>query len=285
MRSVPTRVVLNFANRCALNCEWCYVPFGLDRASHEVMKAIVDRVASLNFEVITFGGGDPFQYRYIGSLAEQAKAAGLFVHIDTHGKALKKTKENELLLRQHVNLLGLPIDGPSTDIHDAMRTAPGHFKVVLEKAIWARDIGVTLKINTMISKANISSLLDIGQLVNKLSPARWSIYQYMAIGPGSKVSDNHLLDPSAFSRAVSEVLEIFSADGHTIVEAADAHSRRQTYPIIHHDGSLFLHSDDAESGMIRVGSIFDCTARSSIDAVCGKERELAFTRYKSSSDL
>ena len=111
VRERPTRVVLNFSHRCALNCEWCYVPFETARALRRVVTSVVDRVASLEFQTITFGGGDPFQYSYVGDLARRAKALGLGVHVDTHGKSLTASQANTLLVTEAIDLLGLPLVG------------------------------------------------------------------------------------------------------------------------------------------------------------------------------
>lgn len=275
----PTRVVLNFSHRCALNCEWCYVPFEAKRAQLLVVTDVVDRVASLGFQTITFGGGDPFQYSYIGDLAKRAKAVGLKVHIDTHGKSLTASQANMLLVVEAVDLLGLPLDGPNSEVHDGMRNAPGHFDIVLKRMRWLKKIGGRFKVNTIVSRRNIDSLDDLATLIYGLAPWRWSIYQYMPLGPGAAVSEAHSLDLFEFHAAVASVGKRLGVSSAPLVEVADKDSRRSTYPILRHDGSVFVHSNERTDVLLPVCSIFDARAREEIDKACGPERIAAMTRY------
>ncbi|MBK8063315.1 MAG: radical SAM protein [Betaproteobacteria bacterium] len=119
----PQRAILNFAHRCAMTCEWCYVPFEESAAREHVVKAIVQRVADLEFKSLTVGGGDPFQYRFLPDILRFAHSLNLFVHVDTHAKGLRQTAENLELLRSSVDLIGLPMDGSSPAVHDLMRSS------------------------------------------------------------------------------------------------------------------------------------------------------------------
>ena len=126
------RIILNFAHRCALSCEWCYVPFGGAPAQVNMISAIVDRIAELGFRFLTIGGGDPFQYSFLPKILYQAKAASLFVHVDTHAKSMRQLPIIRKVLNEAVDLLGLPLDGSVAALHDEMRSAPGHFDIVNE---------------------------------------------------------------------------------------------------------------------------------------------------------
>jgi MoaA/NifB/PqqE/SkfB family radical SAM enzyme len=274
-----TRVVLNFSHRCALNCEWCYVPFETSRAQRHVVTAIIDRIASLRFETITFGGGDPFQYPYIGELAERAKAAGLIVHIDTHGKSLTQSLANAQLVSKTIDLIGLPLDGPNSNVHDDMRSAPGHFDIVMRRLRWLNSIGAQFKINTVVSRRNVDSLAELATHVRDLAPWRWSIYQYMPLGPGARVSTAHWLELAEFQSAISRVREKLGSQHESLIEVSDKDSRRLTYPIVHHDGSVFVHSKERVDSLQHVCSVFDPQARQAIDEICGPERAAAVTRY------
>ena len=271
--------MLNFAHRCALQCEWCYVPFETPRAQRGIVEGIIDRVASLGFRTITFGGGDPFQYSYVGDLARRAKEAGLFVHIDTHGKSLTASQRTESLLVDAVDLIGLPLDGPTREVHDGMRSSPGHFDVVMNRLRWLKRLSVPVKINTIVSSRNIDGLPDLSTIVQSLSPWRWSLYQYMPLGPAAKVESIHMLPTASFQSAVARIAARLRSQANGLLEVADSEKRRATYPIVHHDGTVFAHSRTDASVMVPVCSIFDAGARDIIDSACGPERGEAATRY------
>lgn len=255
------------------------MPFETARAQRRVVTSVVDRVASLEFQTITFGGGDPFQYSYVGDLARRAKALGLMVHIDTHGKSLTASPANTLLVTEAVDLLGLPLDGPDSEVHDGMRSTLGHFDIVMKRLQWLKGIGARFKVNTIVSQRNIDSLPELATLVHGVAPWRWSIYEYMPLGPGAAMSAAHSLHSTEFQSAVAMVVAKLGARASSILEVAAKDSRRSTYPIVHHDGSVFVHSEDRPDALRFVCSIFDARAREEIDKACGPERPTAATRY------
>lgn len=275
----PSRVVLNFAHRCALSCEWCYVPFNTPKADKAVVFAVIERIKALGFTSITLGGGDPFQYSFIGEVVRLAKGLGLNVHVDTHGRSLSHSTVNAELVTGVVDLIGLPLDGPTASIHDSMRGSIGHFDIVMRRLDWLKQIGAKVKINTMVSSQNLDHLLGLAQLIHKLNPWRWSIYQYWPLGPAQAVSETHSVDHAAFSTVAEEASILVRTNASTLVEVSEQLGRRSTYPIVYHDGSVNVHSVSETNSLTTICSIFDENARRRIDEACGPEREDAKSRY------
>jgi len=274
----PLRAILNFAHRCAMNCEWCYVPFGEVPARRDLMLSIVERIAELGFTSITIGGGDPFQYRFLPALLLRAKSLGLFVHVDTHGKNIKQSEENILLIDSAVDLLGLPLDGSTQEVHDQMRDSKGHFDLVSRRLNWLGPLCSKVKLNTVISAFNIDDLVPLSHLVASYVPSRWSIYQYWPVGPAVRVVSKHEIEDFIFHRETECVREIY-ANKSTILEINSRDSRRDTYPIIHHDGEMFVHSQAPANSFVPIGSIFASHALENILASCITERHAAADRY------
>jgi MoaA/NifB/PqqE/SkfB family radical SAM enzyme len=275
----PTRVVLNFTHRCALSCEWCYVPFSAPAVKRDTVIRIVERVQALGFRAITLGGGDPLQYRFIEAVLRRAKTLDLFVHVDTHGKGLRETEGTRYLLSECVDLLGLPLDGASAEVHDSMRSAGGHFDMVLQRLRWLKPYMSDVKINTIVSARNVDTLQQLAHLIRKINPMRWSLYQYWPLGPAGAVRSVHDLQDGDFAHATSGATAILAGDS-IIVEVNSRQSRRATYPIVHHDGTAFIHSPAPHDSFQEVGSIFDDSVHQVILQSCVAERPDAVTRYK-----
>jgi len=275
----PSRVVLNFTHRCSLNCEWCYVPFGSPKAERGTVLAVVSRIAELGFTSITLGGGDPFQYSFIGDVVRLVNQLGLNVHLDTHGRSLRHTAGNAALITECVDLIGLPLDGASATLHDYMRGSIGHFDIVMRRLSWLQGLGTRVKINTMISSQNVSELPELARLVGALSPWGWSIYQFWPLGPAHAVSMRHEASTEEFVARAGEASVIVSGAGSTVVEVSKQLRRRSTYPLIYHDGSINVHSGNEANSLVCIGSIFDSDARQKIDARCGAERFETGPRY------
>jgi MoaA/NifB/PqqE/SkfB family radical SAM enzyme len=274
----PTRAVLNFAHKCALRCEWCYVPFNTLAPSESVVSSIIDRVSDLGFRAITIGGGDPFQYAFIERIIRRASGAPLFVHVDTHAKSLSESPETMKLLFDAVDLLGLPLDGPSAIVHDEMRSSPGHFELMQRRFRWLQGFRERLKINTILSSRNIGFIDRLADLVQTLAPARWSIYQYWPLGPAARAVASHGLCGDEFLGAANRILSHTKMDC-TTVEINREDDRRLTYPIVHHDGTIYVHSSNPSDDFRSLGSIFDDSAVVRLFASCHGERARAATRY------
>ncbi|OAI05654.1 hypothetical protein A1353_10795 [Methylomonas methanica] len=274
----PLRAVLNFAHKCAMKCDWCYVPFGTPLATASVVESIVNRLAFLGFKWLTIGGGDPFQYSFIPNIIRLAKSQGLFVQVDTHGKSLYQSQSNLELLTDAVDLLGLPLDGSESSVHDQMRGSGGHFNLVCRRIEWLNSFRSRLKINTIVSSRNSHDLIHVAKLVSSFSPARWSVYQYWPLGPAARVFSDHAVSDSEFAACVEEAKSVI-VNGGPILEINPRESRRDTYPIIHHDGEVFVHAIAPHDEFISLGSIFAPNVLASIYSSCIAERSQAKNRY------
>src|SRR5262245_8547898 len=141
-----SRIIFNFGFQCNMACSYCYIPFGGKEANPERCLEVVNRVAELGFKVITFGGGDPFRYSYLPQLVRESARLGLTVHIDTNGILLNERAADFDLLRSCVALVGLPLDGPNSDVHSIMRdSGPNHFNLILQRIDWIKATGCALK--------------------------------------------------------------------------------------------------------------------------------------------
>lgn len=261
-----------------MNCEWCYVPFGSAPATSRLVNDVVSRIADLGFTTITIGGGDPFQYSFMSNTLRHAKASRLFVHVDTHGKSLRQSALNLELIEEAVDLIGLPLDGSESRVHDQMRGSLDHFDLVCRRIEWLGSLRSRLKVNTVVSSLNAHDITKLGMLLCTLGPARWSVYQYWPLGPAARVASKHLISDAEFSQCTAALAETTRHSG-LVVEVIPPESRRDTYPIIHHDGEVFAHKAFPDNEFVSLGSIFDLGALESICSACSAGRPLPSTRY------
>jgi MoaA/NifB/PqqE/SkfB family radical SAM enzyme len=274
----PTRIVLNFAHRCNMSCEWCYVPFAGDRPDPAVCKRIIQRSAEIGFEVFTFGGGDPLLYEFLPDLIASARRRSLFVHVDTNGIGLQCTDATVSLLTDGIDLLGLPLDGPRSDIHDRMRSTISHFELVLDRLAWLRPFMSMVKINTFVSKCNANTIPEMVPLIARLGPSRWSLYQYWPLSHGKAAMPRHIISDEQFSTTTGRLPATID---RVRVEINPVPVRRLTYPFVSHDGTVYKHDQRDESSYEILGPIFDDAVITELFARCGTEREEAKSRYAS----
>jgi MoaA/NifB/PqqE/SkfB family radical SAM enzyme len=262
-----------------MNCEWCYVTFGSDAVEKDVVLSIVDRLHSLGFDSVTFGGGDPFQYKFISSILNRASELNLFVHVDTHTKGLTETISNACLIENHIDLIGIPLDASYPDLHDKVRDSEGHYNLILKRLAWLKTLNINVKVNTFVSALNVENLPLLAEVILEYMPARWSIYQYWPVGPAEGVVSRHFLSEAKFSEYIGK-LDIEKFKGGTSVEINSAESRRKTYPIINSDGKVYVHTEHPQNNFNLLGSVFDKDILMKIENACGEERYQARSRYK-----
>lgn len=215
-------------------------------------------------------------YQEWRGLVETAKRAGLFVHLDTNGIGLRDRETDKAALQSHVDLLGIPIDGPNSSIHSLVRGQSKHFDIVLDRIGWLREIGVAIKINTIVTRMNVAALQETAELVRSLAPSTWSVYEYWPLAAGGASREKWDEPKERLAEAIA-VLPRYV--GKTRVEKNLRHVRRLTYPIVAHDGEVYVHSAADIDKFQSLGSIFDNEVLRRAFASCTEERVEARKRY------
>lgn len=279
--TIPKRVIINFTKMCVLDCEWCYVPFDNKEISQEKLISVINRISELGFHSVTFGGGDPFQFKDLAPAIIKAKKLGLFVHVDTHAITLSENKENSHLLDNYIDLIGLPLDGSTEKIHDLMRGRTGHYDLIIDKLSWLKNYKVSIKLNTIVTSVNEFDLANLEKLVQRIHPERWSIYQFWPIGPAVKAQSSYILEQCKFLEIVNRLNS--NMFNNTVVEINAFESRRKTYPILNHLGEVYFHHEYPNNEFQHVGSIFEKNISSKIEKLCILERDQAVSRYNTTN--
>jgi hypothetical protein len=140
-----------------------------------------------------------------------------------------------------------------------------------------------VKVNTIVSKVNVEALSAVGSLVAALAPSRWSIYQYWPLSTGRAAAKTHAIPDAEFLEAASPLAQR-SDLGKTVVEVVPARSRCRTYPLLSHDGTVYVHYESAERDFDLLGSLFDDRVVARVVACCSPERPDAAARYGATHD-
>ena len=253
MNAVPARVCFNFAAKCNMRCPYCYIPFDGREAGVEVWKAVVDRVASWGSRAMTFGGGDPFLYGPFRELLVHAKNHGFFIQVDTNALLMKDDDYD--LTAKHVDLLGLPLDGSTPELHGAMRRHKKHFHTIVAALQNSRARNIPIKINTVVSSLNVGDLLNIAELLRLHKIERWALYEFWPLG--QIALDNALqynISKESFLRETDKLREIVD---FATLEIGSISVRHNSYFFVTHTGKAYTVNPNNHSEYVDLGSIFD----------------------------
>ena len=235
----PTRVIFNYAARCNMPCQFCYIPFNGVRSALKDRLASIDRVAAMGTELITFGGGDPLLDRDLETVFAHTASHNIKIQLDTNGLLLNATTLP--LLQRYVSFMSLPLEGDA-DTHMMMRGNKKHFSHILDVIPRVLDAGIRLKINTVACAKNLHAMPI---LADTLSPfalrddnalARWSIYEFIPAERGSMNRIDFELPDGRFDRAMVQLRDQFP---HLPIEPGARNTRKSAYFFMNDNGTVY----------------------------------------------
>ncbi|GBF97117.1 hypothetical protein Rsub_10128 [Raphidocelis subcapitata] len=197
--------------RCNYKCKFCFATFedvkslaaplpGLD-----ALLGVPAALAAAGVVKLTFVGGEPMLHPHIFELVAAAKRAGLCTSMVTNGSRLDAA--SLLRLRPALDQLAFSVDASDDALHVALGRAvggrtPGHLAHV--RSLWgpARELGFSLKINTVVTKINLAD--DMSPLIMDLLPDRWKVFQALPVeGQNDGAVDGLLVTDGEFGAYVA----------------------------------------------------------------------------------
>ena len=246
------RVCLNFRSRCNMGCGFCYIPFATSNESLATLLKIADRCHALGAKVVTLGGGDPFQFPDLEAVVERFSTYGIEVHIDTNG--IEAHEARVQTVAQVISLIAFPLDGASSSTHDALRTYPGHFNIVLQRIREAKAMGLRVKVNSVVTKQNANEMSDISTLIQELGANLWSLYQFWPLERGRRRRSRYQISDAEYNDTMKTVT---TTTPQALIEANLVESRVGSYFFVSQDGQAYTHAPGDPESYVFLGSVLE----------------------------
>jgi radical S-adenosyl methionine domain-containing protein 2 len=208
MTTLPPAINWHFWPWCNYGCKFCFARFEdiprADRLPKEVALTVPEMLAEAGADKITFVGGEPTLCPYLGDLLAVSKDVGLTTCIVSNASGL--TEEFLDKWGHLIDWVGLSIDASNDQIHaeigrgmrgDLARSRSHHLELATDA--WNRCLsrGIRMKLNTVVCKPNLDD--DMTELVLKLRPERWKIFEVLPVeGQNDGDVDDLLLDEGEF---------------------------------------------------------------------------------------
>src|SRR3990167_317111 len=177
----------------------CYNHFGStpNLTSTENILSFLSAAKKRGYSKITLCGGDPLSRPDIIELLREIKKLGFFIVLDTvgtpilgeastifYGRSLVK-KINEADIAKYVDIVGIPLEGPSNEIIALFRTERTHQldeQILILKKL--STVKANICINTVVHKGNIDHIEKLSFIVSDIRGIKkWQLFQFMPIGP------------------------------------------------------------------------------------------------------
>ena len=185
----PLMFYYEVTQACDLVCKHCRASAqenaAPDELSTETALALLEDVARFPRKpTICFTGGDPLKRADLFDLIRHATELGIGSALTPSATplatfdAFKKAKE------AGVSAIGISIDGPNPEVHDAFRGFDGSFNKALDMLQYARDLELPVQVNTSITRRNWEMIDAIADMLEDKGVMMWSVFFLVPVGRG-----------------------------------------------------------------------------------------------------
>lgn len=173
-------VMWELTRACDLHCRNCTIGATESRGTNELSTyeayKTIDQIASLGPRELIMTGGDPLERRDIDQIVNYARRRGLSPSMVMSPTSYLTSAALASLENNGLSRIVLSIDGSVPEIHEAGHGIAGTFALTLLAASLAKQAGLAIEINTLITKANAADLDAIADLIHTMDIVRWNLY-------------------------------------------------------------------------------------------------------------
>lgn len=197
-----------------MGCEFCFSEWRQAKRQLPILKVkhVLDCLKENGLKAINLTGGEVLLREDIIQICKYAKEIGLITIISTNGIELMNKKE----VLNYIDAINLPLDSHDPKIHNQMRPSKtkNHYQLVLELIdyININHPNVKIKINTLVSKFNLTKVSSIGRLISG-KVFRWKLGRFFSSGFGKQYESKYAISATAFNAIVQEVEQKYPNSG------------------------------------------------------------------------
>ena len=182
----PLVVIWEVTRACDLACVHCRASAlshrEPDELTTEQAKDLLREVKRFGKPLMVFTGGDPLKRPDMEELIAASCREGLVTFLSPSGTPLLTHAALHRARQCGLRGVSISLDGSNEAIHDAFRGVRGSFHWSLEGAAAAVGLGLTLQINTTLTRHNLKDLPAIADLVGGLEARRWTLFLLVPTG-------------------------------------------------------------------------------------------------------
>ncbi len=192
-RKQPRNVYWETTISCDLACQHCRASAIPDRDPGELTteqgRALMRSVKELG-SMLVLTGGDPLKRPDIETLIEYGRSLPIRVSITPSTTPLLTEATVARFRELGLSAMGVSLDGPTAELHDAFRNVSGTFAYSMRALSWARKYEIPVQVNTTVTSKTLPHLQAIYELLrDTASPPvrRWSLFLLVPVGRGSEL--------------------------------------------------------------------------------------------------
>ncbi|MBI1723049.1 MAG: TIGR04053 family radical SAM/SPASM domain-containing protein [Gemmatimonadetes bacterium] len=188
----PRNVYWEMTLACDLACKHCRAdaikrrdPMELEGEGARAMIRDIKAMGSM----LILTGGDPIRRPDLFELVAYAREIGVPVSITPSTTPTLTREVVERFRTLGVAAMGISVDGPKAEVHDAFRGVPGTFAHSMRALALAREVRIPVQVNTTVTRETLPHLEALYGLLEKNAPPvrRWSLFLLVPVGRGARL--------------------------------------------------------------------------------------------------
>lgn len=223
----PLLVLWEITRACELACLHCRAeampcapPGELD--AHEA-RSLLEDMKEMGAPLVVLTGGDPLLRPDSTELVRYGTELGLRMTM-TPSVTPRLTDEAMAGLKEAgLARMALSLDSPDPETHDGFRGVPGTFERTLDRARKARELGISIQVNTTVTTQTFPRLAEMLPILEELDIDLWSVFFLVPVGRGAL---GDMLDADETEKAFEVIHEIARQASFPVKATEAPHYRR-----------------------------------------------------------
>lgn len=212
---------------CDLVCKHCRADARPARDAGELSldegRRLLDEIRAMGCPLVVLTGGDPAKRPDLVELVRHGSAIGLRVALTPSATPLVTRDLLARLADAGLARLAVSLDGATAASHDGFRGVVGSHARTLEILRDARDIGLTLQVNTTVTDENVGELETIAEQLRAYAISLWGVFFLVPTGRGEAL---RVLEPAATEAVLERLVAIAQTAPFDVKTTAAPHFRR-----------------------------------------------------------
>jgi radical SAM protein len=182
----PFTIAWEVTRACAFSCKHCRADAqhqaDPDELSTQEGMRLIDRLADFGSPILIFTGGDPMMRRDLFDLIAYAAGKGLRCSLTPTATALPTVERLKQAEAAGIRRIALSLDSPLAAAHDDFRQVPGSWERTMHILRRAREVGLSVQVNTTVSTFNLERLPEMAPFIQEVDAVQWSVFFLVPTG-------------------------------------------------------------------------------------------------------
>lgn len=206
-------VAWEMTRQCNLACVHCRAGAGLqpepDELSFDEGCRLIDGISKVAKPILIMTGGEPLLRKDFFDLARYAIQRDLRAVLATNGVLVSDAVAKEIAA-VGIPRVSISLDGPTAADHNVFRRVPGAFEASLKGIDNLRRVGVSVQINTTLTRRNRKSLSEIMRLAEIIGAHAFHVFLLVPTGRAKEMSGEEMR-PEEYEETLTEFYHLSRA--------------------------------------------------------------------------